>query len=819
MVMVSVIIPIYNTHPELLDQTIYSVLGQSLQTFEIILVNDGTSDQQSLSNIEHWKTRDPRIRILTHSSNRGLAAARNTGIRHSSGNYIFFLDSDGDQIEPTTLEKLVWKLYTSPHIHFTKGHTIGYGAINYTWTKGFEIGDGFLGENQVTASIMFKRDVFIIGNTGSNSGLPPYQTTKKSQFFGYDEAIVGGMEDWDFLIKCADRGIWGETVPEYMDWYKRKDQETSKKQWSNFSEQNKDKFKSQLKTKYPRAYVPNLFPKPTRIEQQYHVEANYTIINPLSKTVPRVLLVLPWLNTGGADKFNLNLVRQLLRKGWEITIVTTIDDTTASDQNQWLNQFQILTNDIFIVNHFITSQDLPRFLCYLVQSRRIDTTFISNSELGYLLIPYLREQCPQTAVVDYNHMEEEHWKNGGFPRYSLSMQSLIDQSIVASDHLKEWMNHRSSEHSVIYVDHQDHHDDQEISPTVSYINVDTKEFSFNFPARARVRTRYGIPSNHMVILYAARLTDQKRPLLALEVIKKLVEKRQNGTINSPFSVLFVGDGPLREQVDEYVHRHGLNGGVVKILGSVPPDDMPSIISASDIVFLPSSMEGISLLFYEAMSIGVVPVGSNVGGQSELVTAKEGILVDVEQETIESQTNKFIAALESLLNNQMQTKAMSNRCKERINDHFHIDQMGESIITEFCKANFKKTNRVEHLQKLVKRRMKYNNNRLGTGIGVEMAIQSIELMKWQKKSDDMWKSLEAYRKNVERDKIFHQTCEQEKQEIFTMKQKILKLETEHSRVTQEYEKYVQENENLFNKYEDLMEDLEFCRNLQLSNKKN
>jgi len=97
---VSVVIPTYN-RAHLLGRAIQSVLNQTYQDFELIVVDDGSSD-----NTEEVVTNfaDPRINYLRHEQNRGAATARNTAIKTARGEYIAFLDSD-DEWLPEKLDK------------------------------------------------------------------------------------------------------------------------------------------------------------------------------------------------------------------------------------------------------------------------------------------------------------------------------------------------------------------------------------------------------------------------------------------------------------------------------------------------------------------------------------------------------------------------------------------------------------------------------------------------------------------------------------------------------------------------------------------
>ena len=99
---VSIIIPIYNAENHL-DKCIRSLLEQTREDIEIILVNDGSSDG-SESICRSFCEKDRRVRLITQE-NAGVSAARNTGLDHAEGGLITFIDSD-DHVEPDYIEYL-----------------------------------------------------------------------------------------------------------------------------------------------------------------------------------------------------------------------------------------------------------------------------------------------------------------------------------------------------------------------------------------------------------------------------------------------------------------------------------------------------------------------------------------------------------------------------------------------------------------------------------------------------------------------------------------------------------------------------------------
>lgn len=90
--MISIIVPVYNTE-KYVEQCINSLINQTYKNIEIIVVNDKSKDN-SLNIVKKLKQKDMRIHIYNHKTNKGLSAARNTGIIHASGKYIMFCDSD-----------------------------------------------------------------------------------------------------------------------------------------------------------------------------------------------------------------------------------------------------------------------------------------------------------------------------------------------------------------------------------------------------------------------------------------------------------------------------------------------------------------------------------------------------------------------------------------------------------------------------------------------------------------------------------------------------------------------------------------------------
>lgn len=102
-VKISIIIPVYNAE-EYLDRCLHSVLDQDFTSFEVILVDDGSTDASALI-CDRYSSTDPRF-VTLHQPNAGVSAARNAGINMAQGEYVMFLDAD-DALLPYALENMM----------------------------------------------------------------------------------------------------------------------------------------------------------------------------------------------------------------------------------------------------------------------------------------------------------------------------------------------------------------------------------------------------------------------------------------------------------------------------------------------------------------------------------------------------------------------------------------------------------------------------------------------------------------------------------------------------------------------------------------
>jgi glycosyltransferase involved in cell wall biosynthesis/GT2 family glycosyltransferase len=632
--LVSIVTPFFNTGAIFLE-TAQSVFNQSLQQWEWIIVNDGSTLPEALDVLEHYRRLDPRIKIIEHPVNRGLPAARNSGIRASASEFILFLDSD-DLLEPTAAEKWFWFLLSHPEFAYVSGYSVGFGDNQYLWQSGFQDQAANLERNRINHILMARKNVVLAVG-------------------GYDEDMRSGLEDWEYWIRSASQGFWGASIPEYLHWYRTNQNPTSR--WIDLQEAHIATFRDKMRSRYPHLWD-NPFPSPHST-----VDVALDTLPPelpgqnlISKTNRRLLLIAPWMITGGAEKFNLDLIRQLSDRGWQITLVTT-----AASPNLWQSNFERYTPDVFPLANFLDWRDYPRFLSYLVESRQFDAALVVASHEGYRLLPYLRLHFPNLPILDYVHFVTSNWMNGGFPRVSIMFQACLDLTIATCQQVKTWMVNEGGRPDRI---------------EICTANVDTNIYSPDPTRRKELRNLWGISDDEVIIIYAGRIEPQKQPAVFAKTMDIL---KTNGC---KFTAIVLGDGSLRGWLVSYLDEHSLDD-VVRIEGETSPKQVREAMLAGDIIFLPSENEGIALTLYEGMACGLAPVAADVGGQRELVTPACGYLLQRSDEN--SEASAYASVLAELIHNPETLYTMGKASRQRVVENFRLEQMGERMETLIDRA--------------------------------------------------------------------------------------------------------------------------------------
>jgi glycosyltransferase involved in cell wall biosynthesis len=184
---VSVVIPVHNRET-LIGRAIDSVLRQTYTDFELLVVDDGSTDG-TVARVQA-QTGDPRLRLLRHTTNRGAAAARNTAIMAARGEFIAFLDSD-DEWLPDKLERQVACLASAPPDMLMC--CSGYWMVRER-------------SREVAARIPRARGSWreaLWDGCTLSPGSTAFIRRRAFDIHGLFDERLGRLEDWDWLLRYA----------------------------------------------------------------------------------------------------------------------------------------------------------------------------------------------------------------------------------------------------------------------------------------------------------------------------------------------------------------------------------------------------------------------------------------------------------------------------------------------------------------------------------------------------------------------------------------------------------------------------------------
>ncbi len=227
---VSVIIPCYN-YGRYLTEAVESVIQQTYQDFEIIIVNDGSTDNtQEVAEALLHRYPHHHIRLINQENSGQPAISRNRGIAEAQGEYILCLDAD-DKIAPHFLESCVKALEDDPRIGIAYPDQQNFGdrsnfephpEYNFTLLTRF---------NFIPSCSLFRKGVW-------------------EEVGGFATNVIG-YEDWDFWISCGERGYRGQHIPEAIWYYRIHGDGLYARQKAH-----DQRLKAQVVLNHPRVYTP-----------------------------------------------------------------------------------------------------------------------------------------------------------------------------------------------------------------------------------------------------------------------------------------------------------------------------------------------------------------------------------------------------------------------------------------------------------------------------------------------------------------------------------------------------------------------------------
>lgn len=615
---VSVIIACYN-QGSFLSEAVESVINQKYQDFEIIIVNDGSTDNtQQIAEMLVKKYSDNCIKVI-HQENMGISAARNTSIKASGGRYILPLDAD-DMVHPDMLLRTVETLEAHPGIGIAYTDVQKFGKIDEYWESWDWDTARLYSQNILPYCSLYRREVWEAAG-------------------GYKERIIFGYEDWDYWVSCAEQGIVGKRVPENLLIYRVKDVSRDTE-----AIKHHDNLFAHIVISHPHLYkqetvdwansilgtVPD-----TPLSQQEKPPVKVSAPVKMHGNPLRILLVVhsfPTQRMAGTELYTYNLAREFRERGHSVNILypvvnqnshagtTTVEELEGVSitrlhlnpplhiGEEFINEHagnafrRYLSENIFDIvhfHHFYGISATPLQVCSemnIPSAVTLHDEWLLCEQLHYLLPdgsfctgPETVEKCVKCLVSRHPDLPYQDHLPELFQVFSLRRQYLqnsltwINTLIVPSHFLKEELHKHGFLHPNILHVPLGIHPFKPLShkPLSGIVNL-TFLGNINFTKGLDV----------MIQAFNLLRTDKAR----LNIYGKVQDEnyfRQVMSIN------------MKPQL-------------VKYHGPYSPEDLPVILSETDIAVIPSRSENYPFVVRECLHAGVPVIASKVGGIPEII---------------------------------------------------------------------------------------------------------------------------------------------------------------------------------------------------------
>jgi O-antigen biosynthesis protein len=568
--LVSIIVPCFN-YGHLVADAIESVMAQTFQDFEVIVVEGGSNSIESRKNFAALIERVPsRVRVLLQDKPYRAGANRNYGISHARGKYVCCLDAD-DRLDPTYLEKAVFMLehygydVVGPSLKF-------FGNRDEVWVPHEQPDlDMLVKGNHVLTCSLFRRELW-------------------RQAGGYRDSDPSAghiHEDWLFWVRLAALGARFANMRDPLFFYRSHGNTLSNSdavlgndvQAEKICEFNADVLTPDaFRLGRRRAALEIRTPNPLR----NMLRSGDDIAKRDTRTL---MLAVPYLILGGAERLLSAIVAHLASHGWRVVIVSTVhSDASNGDTTEWFRQ---TTNEIFHLPRFLRQDRWRDFVDYLFASRNISVLWVVGSAFMYDCLPALKHTYKHLKIVDLLFNTVGHVGNNR--RYA----DYIDLNLVENTEVQQWL-----------IDAGESPD--RIRLIESGVDLDVNSPGEKNPA---LLAQHGIPSGRLIVGFSGRWSDEKDPLGFVEIAKR---------VPSHVRVTFVitGAGPLDGALRAAVQQASFPRGRFIICGSVP--ELAPYLRLYDLLLLPSRIDGRPNVVMEALANGTPVIASRVGALPDLL---------------------------------------------------------------------------------------------------------------------------------------------------------------------------------------------------------
>lgn len=560
--LVSIVIPCFN-YGHFVRDAIESALAQTFTDIEIIVVEGGSSSLESRRQLAELNY--PKMRVLLQDGPRRAGANRNFGIQNARGKYICCLDAD-DKIDPTYIEKAVFLLehyeydVVSTKLQFFGNNTDMCGILEQP------VLEDMLRANHVLTCAVFRRALW----------------AKAGGIHDFNEPGGHVHEDWAFWVRLAALGArFFNLNGEALFYYRSHGVSLSSKSVLPDDKQIEAiaAFNAEILNQSAIDRSRKLALESRRAQFPLQNIGRYAV-----STRPSLLIALPFLIIGGAERLLSAISEHLARQGWKIVIVTTIPvGPEHGDATSW---FAEATQEIYHLPRFLAPDRWEDFIHYLFAAKNIDLLWMVGSAFVYDMTPAIKESNPRLAIVDLLFNTIGHTANNRKHAKAISL------NLVENQEVRDWLLARGEQANRI---------------KVMESGVDLERHAPRDKAHDML-SALGIPEDAFIVGFSGRWSEEKDPLGFVEIARL--------TQASHVVFLMTGTGHMRERIEAAIAEACFPAGRFHLVG--PVADVAPYIASYDLLCLNSTFDGRPVVVLEALAMGVPVLASRVGALPELV---------------------------------------------------------------------------------------------------------------------------------------------------------------------------------------------------------
>ena len=399
---------------------------------------------------------------------------------------------------------------------------------------------------------------------------------------------------------------------------------------------------------------------PTNFKNHAKVTAPYNY-NKLLKEITKVstgnsvLVFIPFMVVGGAETAILHTLKGFKNNNTHVTLIVS-NHPVSDNMGNTAEEFLKVCEDVYVLEDYNYLWNDPdkwkhwkNLTNAIIKQRKIDTVLISNSSFAYALLPELKTEFPDIKVINPVYSIAGHMVD------NIKYEHFIDLTIVENPLVEA------------YLVNECFRSPEKVKRIENGVDINKYKPALNKRLNKKING-FSLPADKKIITFLGRFSEEKAPDIFLEIANSMKD-------NHEVHFMLSGDGPMWNQLKLMVTS--LNIKNVTITGFA---DSVEVLSVSDILLLPSRIDGRPNVVLESLAMGVPVIASNVGGLPWIISAerKNGIICEA------GNILEFKNAIIDLCSDLDKLNEFKNRSRKYAEEHLDVKHM-QSAYLNICKA--------------------------------------------------------------------------------------------------------------------------------------